>query len=139
MDEKKLAKDTLTHFKLDLLENLPLESYRFLAKLEAAKLLPDNTSSMIQAKATREEKVSYFLENIVSAVPDIYLPILIDIMEKEDDNIVLNYLAGNMNKYMTPGNILVCMMALSEINTYMWGSIRSILCIYPYVGLTGSE
>ena len=104
MDAKKLAKDTLTHFKEDLLEKLPLESNKFLAKLEKSKLLPDDSGSIIREKAARKQKVSYFLEHVVSSGPDIYLPILIGIME-EQNNLVLNKLARDMKKYMGSGNI----------------------------------
>jgi len=102
------AKNTLTQFKGDLLKSLPLESKAFLAKLEVAKLLPEDSGPMIRAKSIREEKVSYFLEYVVSSGPDIYLPILIGIIEKEDDNLVLIDLARNMKNYMGPGNILAC-------------------------------
>jgi len=51
--ESHSARDTLTHFKEDLLIKLPLESDRFLAKLEGAKLLPLGSDSMIKAEATR--------------------------------------------------------------------------------------
>jgi len=125
MDEKKLAKNKLTHFKGALLEKLPLESETFMAKLGDAKLLPHGSGPKIQAKTTREGKVSYFLEHVVSSGPDIYLPILISIMENEDD-LVLNNLARDMKNYKGQGNILVCMMTLSKLYTYTWGSIRSM-------------
>jgi len=111
MGDKKLAKDKLTHFKGDLLEKLPLESKTFLAKLGDAKLLPQGSGPKIHAETTREDKVSYFLEHVVSSGPDIYLPILISIMENEAD-LVLNNLASDMKNYKGPGNILVCMMTL---------------------------
>jgi len=94
------AQDTLTHFKEDLLIKLPLESDRFLAKLEKAILLPHGTGSMIRAEATREKKVSYYLEYVVSSGPDTYLPELFGIMEKEDDNLVLIKLARDMKNYI---------------------------------------
>jgi len=111
MGDKKLAEDALTHFKEDLLKVLPLENEIFLAKLEVAKILPKGTGSMIRAiaKSLRVEKVSCFIENFVSSAPHRYLPILIGVMEKEDDNLALTDLASDMKKYMGQGNILVCM------------------------------
>jgi len=109
MDQKKLAKDVLTHFKGDLLKVLPLESETFLAKLEVAKILPEDKGPVIrQAKPTRVDKVSYYLQDVVSPVPHLYLPKLIGIMEKEDDNLALIDLASEMKKYMGQGNILTC-------------------------------
>ena len=104
--EKKrhLAKIKLTHFRGDLLEKLPLESDMFLAKLGDAKLLPRESGSMIRAEATRDRKVAYFLEHVVSSGPHIYLPKLIDIMENEDDLVLID-LASNMTNYIGPGNI----------------------------------
>jgi len=103
---------------------LPLESEIFLAKLECAKLLPLGSGSMIRAEATREKKVAYFLEHVVKSDPDICLPELIGIMEKEDDNLVLIKLVRNMKKYRELGNILVCIrickMTLSMLNTYVY-------------------
>jgi len=108
MGDKKLAEDTLTHFKGDLLNVLPLESEAFLAKLEVANLLPKNKGPMIRAKSTRVEKVSCFIQDVVLTGPHLYLPKLIGIMEKEDDNLALIDLASKMNKYMRQGNILIC-------------------------------
>jgi len=113
------AKDTLIHFKVKLLDKLPLESEKFLTKLEVVKLLPDSSGSVIRANDTREQKVSYFLEHVVKSDPDICLPELIGIMKKEDDNLLLIKLASDMNEYMGQGNILVCMMTLSKLNTYV--------------------
>ena len=106
MDKKKLAKDALTHFNEDLLKILPLQSKFFLAKLKKAGLLPDNSGPSIRAKATKEEKVSYFLENVVGSAPHIYLPILIDVMDKHD-NLAVKALASEMKEYMGSGNIYI--------------------------------
>jgi len=108
MDKEKLAKDALIYFKENLLKILPLQNEVFLAKLEKAELLPDNSGASIQAKATREEKVSYFLENVVRSAPHIYLPILIDVMDKHD-NLAVKELASEMKKYMGSGNIYIGM------------------------------
>jgi len=105
-NKSHLSKDTLTHFRGDLLKKLPLESETFMAKLGDAKLLPHSSGFNIQAMTTRLQKVAYFLEHVVSSGPDIYLPILIGIMEKEDD-LVLISLARDMKNYMGTGNTLV--------------------------------
>jgi len=107
MDKEKLTEDALTHFKGKLLKTLPLQSDIFLAKLEEAKLLPDNRGASIRKKDTEEEKVSYFLENVVRSAPHIYLPILIDVMDKHDDNLAVKALASEMKKYMGSGNIYI--------------------------------
>ena len=107
MDEKKFAKKALIHFKEDLIKILPLQSGIFLAKVEEVGLLPDNSGAFIQAKDTREEKVSYFLENVVGSAPHIYLHILIDVMDEHDDNLAVKALASEMNEYMGSGNIYI--------------------------------
>jgi len=107
MDNEKLAEDALTHFKVKLLKILPLQSNIFLAKLEEAKLLPDNRGASIRKKVAEEEKVSYFFENVVRSAPHIYLPILIDVMDEHDDNLAVKALASEMKKYMGSGNIYI--------------------------------
>jgi len=105
MDKEKLAKDALSHFKVKLLEILPLQSEFFLAKLEKVKLLPDDSGPSIREKTIKVQKVSYFLENVIGSAPHTYLPILIDVMDKHDDNLAVKELASEMKEYMVLGNI----------------------------------
>ena len=91
--------------------------------LKGAGLLPHSSGHIIQRMTTRVEKVSFFLERVVSRGPDIYLPILINIMEKDDD-LVLISLAKDMKNYMVTGNILVCIMTLSKLSTYIYVHIH---------------
>ena len=95
--DKDSAKDLLRCHKEQLLEILPLEREKFLAQLEKGKLLPSDCGAPIRAKSTREDKVSYFLENIINPVPHLYLPTLIEIMEKYDD-LAVNTLASDMKE-----------------------------------------
>ena len=93
--DKGSAKDILRSHKEQLLDTLPLERENFLAQLDKRKLLPSGCGASIRAKSTRNDKVSYFLENIVSSAPHVYLPTLIEIMEQCDD-LAVNALARDM-------------------------------------------
>jgi len=93
--DKDSAKDILRCYKEQLLDILPLEREKFLAQLDKHKLLPNGCGASIRAQSTRNGKVSYFLENIVSPAPHVYLPTLIEIMEQCDD-LAVNALARDM-------------------------------------------
>ena len=98
----ELARKILKDHKLQLLEVLPLENELFLGKLGAVNLLPENSGVYIRAKSIKAEKVSYFLEYVVEPAADIYLPILLSVMEKSD-NLAVKRLANDMNTQLTSG------------------------------------
>ena len=101
--DKDFAKKILRDHKIRLLEILPLERELFLANLDVAELLPTGSAAHIRAKSTRDEKVSYFLEQIVIPGADVHLPKLIDVMEKSDD-LAVKKLANDMKGQMKPGS-----------------------------------
>ena len=96
------AEDILKHHKVELLTILPLEDEIFLAKLGEANLLPRGSGASIQAKNTRAEKVSYFLLHVVEPAPELYLKLLIGVMEKSDD-LAVNKLANDMKGNLKSG------------------------------------
>ena len=101
--DKDFAKKILRNHKIQLLEILPLERELFLASLDVAELLPNGSGADIRAKSTRNKKVSYFLEEIVIPGADVFLPKLIDVMEKSDD-LAVKKLAKDMKGQMKPGS-----------------------------------
>ena len=98
----ELARNILKNHKVRLLKILPLESELFLGKLDEVDLLPENSGACIRAKGTREDKVSYFLQYVVEPAADIYLPLLISVME-QSDNLAVKRLANDMNTQLTSG------------------------------------
>ena len=89
------VEDILKHHKVKLLTILPLEDEIFLAKLGEANLLPRDSGASIRSKSTRAEKVSYFLLHVVEPAPEIYLNLLIGVMENTDD-LAVKKLANDM-------------------------------------------
>jgi len=113
MDEKELSEKTIIRsYKLELLRILPLEREVFLARLEKANLLPEGSGTTIRAKNERDARVSYLLQNVVEPAADVYLPILIDVMEKSDD-VAVNRLASKMREslgtYLLTKHDSICM------------------------------
>jgi len=96
MDEKELLK-IIKSYKVKLLRILPLEREIFLAMLEEANLLPEGTGATIRTKNERDARVSYLLQYVVEPAADIYLPKLIEVMEKSDD-LAVQRLASEINE-----------------------------------------
>ena len=99
--KKFTAKDAINKFRVNLIEQLPLDNILFFAKIQTAGLFPLGTSD-IDAKATREGKVAYFLDHVVDPGADDYLPILLQVM-KESGVANLRELANNIQKTIEPG------------------------------------
>jgi len=97
-DEKEVSENTLMHYKDELLQKLPLERETFLMKFAAANLLPEGSGEIIRSINKRKERVSYLLEHVVEPAAEVYLPMLIDVMQTSDDIAVKN-LAKNMQEY----------------------------------------
>ena len=77
------ARDALKVYMVELLRHLPLENEIFFAMAERADLFPLGTGYSIRAKATRAEKVAYFLDHIRPGA-DIYLPRLLKVMKESE-------------------------------------------------------
>jgi len=125
MDEQ-LAKDILRNYREQLLIKLPLEREIFLAKLEKANLLPDNTGSSIRACKTRAEKVDYFLQYCVNSSPKLYLPKLIEVMEQYDD-LAVKELARDMKEYS--GRLLNMLNVMYYLILYVC-YLCTYICMY---------
>ena len=82
------AKDAIRKFKVELLQELPLEDPIFFALAERAGLFPSNTGNNIREEKTRAHKVDYFLQHVVEPGAEEYLPKLIKVMkESEFENV----------------------------------------------------
>ena len=83
------AKKAVIKFKVELLQELPLEQPLFFAMAERAGLFPLTTNESIKAKETRGHKVEYFLDYVVMPGADVYLPQLLRVMrESEVGNVI---------------------------------------------------
>ena len=78
----KSAKDVIMHFKVELLEKLPLEDTIFFALAERDGLFPLNTGNKICEEKTRADKVGYFLRHVVEPGAEEYLPKLLKVMKE---------------------------------------------------------
>ena len=75
------AKEALRKFKVELLQELPLEDPVFFAKVDRAGLFPSDTGRSIKAEKTRSLKVDYFIDHVVEPGADEYLPKLLEVMK----------------------------------------------------------
>ena len=80
--KKKSAKDAITQFGVELLEQLPLEDVKFFAMAKQAYLFPLNTGDSIAAMPTRADKVAYFLRHAIEPGAEEYLPKLLSVMKE---------------------------------------------------------
>ena len=113
MDEKEFSEKTIRSYKEELLRILPLEREVFLARLEKANLLPEGSGTTIRAKNERDARVSYLLQYVVEPAADVYLPILIDVMEKFND-IAVNRLANKMKESLGTYLLTKCIIYLKK-------------------------
>ena len=74
------ARDAITQFNAELVQQLPLENDIFFAMTKQAGLLPMDTGESIAAKSTRAQKVNYFLQHVVEPGAEEYLPKLLKVM-----------------------------------------------------------
>ena len=101
-ESAKNIKEVLKCHKVKLLEILPLESEIFLGKLEEAKILPQDSGASIRSISTRDKKTSYFLQYVIEPAADIYLPILLTVMEK-CDHFAVSRLANEIKEKLNLG------------------------------------
>ena len=100
------AKDTIRKFNVKLLEQLPLDNPIFFGMAKAADLFPLGTAADIEAKPTRAEKVTYFLQHVVEPGANDYLPKLLKVM-KESKNTSVIKLADELQVAMEQGTQMV--------------------------------
>ena len=74
------ARDAITQFNAELVQQLPLENDIFFAMAKQAYLFPLDTGNSIVAKSTRAQKVTYFLQHVVESGAEEYLPKLLKVM-----------------------------------------------------------
>ena len=94
---KQRANEVIQQFNVELLEQLPLDNTIFFAKVYGANLIPPGEGDIIQQKATRSEKVSYYLNCVVQPGAHIFLPELLKVME-QSGNISVSQLADDISK-----------------------------------------
>ena len=122
MAAKMSPKDAIRYFGVRLLKELPLDNDVFLAEVDCAKLLSLNYKAHINARATRGEKVAFFKERVLEPGPDIYLPILLDVMDDCGDAVTKRLAedireATGLRKYILIHCICVCMY--NDKSTYV--------------------
>ena len=99
------AKDAVRKFKVELLQELPLDEPLFFAMAERAGLFPLGINKAIKGKATRAHKVYYFLDHVIESGADDYLPKLLQIMrESKVANVVR--LADDIQAAVGPGKYI---------------------------------
>ena len=106
-------KDAIKKFKVELLQELPLDDPIFFAMAERVDLFPMDTGDTIRAEKSRAHKVDYFLRHVVEPGADQYLPRLLQVM-KESEVANVEKLADNIQKAVAPGTY-VCLCNLYSI------------------------
>ena len=99
------AKEAIRKFKVELLQELPLEDPVFFAKLDRAGLFPNGTGKSIKAEKTRSHKVDYFMDYVVGPGADEYLPTLLEVMKDSAFANVKN-LASQILAAMETGTVI---------------------------------
>ena len=110
------AKDVIKKFNVKLLKKLPLDDKIFFAKANEENLFPEGSYNSIEAERTRAEKVSHFLQHVVEPGADVYLPKLLKVMKKSDDDSVKK-LADEIQAVIEPG-MHICIFA-KVVHMYM--------------------
>ena len=118
------AKEAVIQFKVELLQELPLEDPLFFAMAHRAGLFPMGFNAIINAQRTRAHKVNYFLNHVIVPGADEYLPKLLEVM-KESKVANLKRLADDIQATLQSG---IC---LSICSTYIC-SRRFIFSIKDY-------
>ena len=96
------AKDAVQKYKVELLQELPLDEPLFFAMAERDGLFPLGINKSIKTEKTKAHKVDYFLDHVVEPGADKYVPKLLKVMrESEVDNVVR--LADRIQAAVGPG------------------------------------
>ena len=122
--------DAIREFNVKLVKNLPLDNPIFFAMANEAKLFPLGADNEIQAKSTRAEKVTYYIQHVLKPGAKEYLPILLKVMkESEAPNVAK--LADDIQTYIKPG---LSTIILSHKHVYICkNSYSYITHVYMYV------
>ena len=99
------AKDAVKNFKVELLQELPLDEPLFFAMAERAGLFPLDINKSIKAEKTRAHKVDYFLNHVVEPGADEYLPKLLQVM-RESKVVNVMILADDIQAAVGPGKYI---------------------------------
>ena len=75
------AKEAITQFYVELVEQLPLEDGIFYAMAKQANLFPLDSGDCITAEPTRAKKVTYLLQHVVEPGAEEFLPKLLNVMK----------------------------------------------------------
>ena len=132
------AENVVKQYKVELLKELPLDEAIFFAMTQKADLFPLSTGNNIQAKETRAEKVTYFLQHVVEPSANTYLPKLLEVM-KNSKVANLEKLAFVIEAALKPGTYIrtyvctyqvgctVCLYTLYELHTWMLTTFSSLI------------
>ena len=99
------AKDGVRKFKVELLQELPLDDPIFFAMAERAGLFPLGINKAIKGKETRAHKVDYFLDHVIEPGADDYLPKLLQVMRESKVANVMR-LADDIQAAVGPGKYI---------------------------------
>ena len=109
--------DAIREFNVKLLEILPLDNPMFFGMANKAKLFPLGTDNQIQARLTRADKVTYFIQHVLMPGAKEYLPILLKVMkESEAPNVVK--LADDIQTFVRSGEFHVRMYVCMYVCIY---------------------
>ena len=116
------ANDAIMRFKVELLQQLPLDEPLFFAMAERAGLFPLDTGKSIKAEKTRANKVDYFLDHVVEPGADYYVPKLFKVM-KESKAPNVEKLADDIQAVIASGMHLIYYVYLKvlmkQVATYV--------------------
>ena len=138
------AKEAIQKFKVELLQELPLEDPVFFAKIDRAGLFPNGIGRSIKAEKTRPLKVDYFMDTVVEPGADEYLPILLQVMN-DSTFASVKKLANEIQAVIKPGKYIVnafiymcnnqdvCMHVCMYVCVYVCMYVRMYVCVCMYV------
>ena len=67
---------------LELCKALPMDHPIFLQLLQQHGMLPNNTRGIIESKETNLHKADYYIQHVIKASTDLYLPKLLQVIEE---------------------------------------------------------
>ena len=101
------AKEAIRKYKVELLEELPLEDPVFFAKIDRAGLFPNSVGGIVKAEKTRPHKVDCFMDSVVEPGADEYLPMLLRVMN-DSGFANVKRLANQIQTAIEPGMYIDC-------------------------------
>ena len=85
MSRVSVAKDMISQFYDQLMDEVPLEDTEFYEMAISIGLIPPHTHADIEALTERAQRVRYLLENIIMQRAAHYLPVLLEVMKSYKD------------------------------------------------------